>query len=217
MTASFIRRAAGGRFGTVSRTVLFLPQIIPLVAAGIMWNWVLAKAGTVNQLLRRSGSAASPGPGSGTSTGRSAVGFIGIWVLLGLTTLLLLAGVTKIDPPLFEAARIDGASAFQEFRRSPCRACGMRSRVCLTVTVILALVGVRRDLHLDQRRPRLRDPVPGLKIYILAFVGREVGIASALAIVLIGSCSSRSCPSSVSPGADLKVSPRRAVDRAQPL
>jgi raffinose/stachyose/melibiose transport system permease protein len=38
VTASIIRGAARGRFGTVSRTVLFLPQIIPLVAAGIMWN-----------------------------------------------------------------------------------------------------------------------------------------------------------------------------------
>ena len=51
VTASVIRRAATGGFGTVSRTVLFLPQIIPLVAAGIMWNWVLAKSGTVNQIL----------------------------------------------------------------------------------------------------------------------------------------------------------------------
>ena len=53
VTASIIRGAARGRFGTVSRTVLFLPQVIPLVAAGIMWNWVLAKSGTVNQILTR--------------------------------------------------------------------------------------------------------------------------------------------------------------------
>ena len=104
-----------------------------------------------------------------------AVGFIGIWVLLGLTTLLLLAGVTKIDPALFEAARIDGASAFQEFRSITVPGVRNELAVCLTVTVIPALSGVRRHLHLDQRRPRVRDPRPRPKIYILAFVGRDGG------------------------------------------
>ena len=51
VVAAVIRRSAGGRFGAVARTVLFTPQIIPLVAAGIMWNWVLAKSGTVNQFF----------------------------------------------------------------------------------------------------------------------------------------------------------------------
>lgn len=38
VTASVIHRVAAGRLGTVSRTVLFLPQVIPLVAAGIIWG-----------------------------------------------------------------------------------------------------------------------------------------------------------------------------------
>ena len=70
VTASVIRRAASGGFGTVSRTVLFLPQIIPLVAAGIMWNWVLSKSGTVNQILTAVGLGGITGRGSATSTGR---------------------------------------------------------------------------------------------------------------------------------------------------
>src|SRR4051794_31231547 len=51
VVASLIRRIATGRLGTWSRTVLFLPQVIPLVAAGIVWKWVLAQSGVVNQLL----------------------------------------------------------------------------------------------------------------------------------------------------------------------
>ena len=51
VVASVMRRIAGGRFGTFSRTVLFLPQIIPLVAAGIAWKWVLSASGLVNQVL----------------------------------------------------------------------------------------------------------------------------------------------------------------------
>ncbi len=84
VTASVIRRAATGGFGTVSRTVLFLPQIIPLVAAGIMWNWVLAKSGMVNQLLAAIGLESVTRAWLGDfDWALPAVGMIGIWVLLG--------------------------------------------------------------------------------------------------------------------------------------
>src|SRR5512146_2351783 len=40
VVASVIQRVATGRFGAMARTVLFLPQVIPLVAAGIIWGWL---------------------------------------------------------------------------------------------------------------------------------------------------------------------------------
>ncbi len=40
-----------GRSGSTARTVLFLPQVIPLVAAGIVWSWMLSTTGVVNQFL----------------------------------------------------------------------------------------------------------------------------------------------------------------------
>ena len=43
------------------------------------------------------------------------MGLIGIWVLLGFCTVLLLTGMTRIDPTLYEAARIDGAGPVREF------------------------------------------------------------------------------------------------------
>ena len=51
VTASVIHRIANGRLGTISRTVLFLPQVIPLVAAGIIWGRLLSLNGLVNQTL----------------------------------------------------------------------------------------------------------------------------------------------------------------------
>jgi len=58
ITASVMHRVATGLFGTVARTVLFLPQVIPLVAAGIIWGWLLALPGLVNQFLRAIGLGA---------------------------------------------------------------------------------------------------------------------------------------------------------------
>jgi raffinose/stachyose/melibiose transport system permease protein len=186
VTASVIRRAATGGFGTVSRTVLFLPQIIPLVAAGIMWNWVLAKSGMVNQLLTAVGLGGVTRAWLGDfDWALPAVGMIGIWVLLGLTTLLLLTGMTKIDPALYEAARIDGASARREFISITVPGVRNEIAVCLTVTVIAALAAFDVIYISTNGGPGLATMVPGLKIYILSFVARDVGPASALAMVLV--------------------------------
>jgi len=186
VTASVIRRAATGGFGTVSRTVLFLPQVIPLVAAGIMWNWVLAKSGMVNQLLAGIGLESVTRAWLGDfDWALPAVGMIGIWVLLGLTTLLLLTGMTKIDPALYEAARIDGASAWREFISITVPGVRNEIAVCLTVTVIAALAAFDVIYISTNGGPGLATMVPGLKIYILSFVGRDVGVASALAMVLV--------------------------------
>jgi raffinose/stachyose/melibiose transport system permease protein len=186
VTASIIRGAARGRFGTVSRTVLFLPQVIPLVAAGIMWNWVLAKSGTANQILSAVGLGGITRAWLGDfDWALAAVGVIGVWVLLGLITLLLLTGMSKIDPALFEAARIDGATAWNEFRHITVPGVRNELAVCLTITVIAALSAFDVIYISTNGGPGFATLVPGLKIYILAFVGRDVGTASALAIVLM--------------------------------
>jgi raffinose/stachyose/melibiose transport system permease protein len=52
IVASVIHRVAPGRFGEIARTVVFLPQVIPLVAAGIIWGWLLALPGLINQILK---------------------------------------------------------------------------------------------------------------------------------------------------------------------
>jgi raffinose/stachyose/melibiose transport system permease protein len=185
VTASVIRRAATGTFGVVSRTVLFLPQIIPLVAAGIMWHWVLATSGVVNQILSAIGLDGVTRAWLGDfDWALPAVGLIGIWVLLGLTTLLLLTGMSKIDPALYEAARIDGAGAWREFRSITVPSVRNEIAVCLAVTVIAALAAFDVIYISTNGGPGGSTMVPGLKIYILSFVARDVGTASALAIVL---------------------------------
>ena len=134
VTASIIRGAARGRFGTVSRTVLFLPQIIPLVAAGIMWNWVLAKSGTVNQILTAIGLGGITRAWLGDfDWALVAVGFIGVWVLLGLITLLLLDGHVQDRPRALRGRshrrreRVEGVPSHHRPGR-PERAGGLPSR-----------------------------------------------------------------------------------------
>ena len=186
VVASLIRRVATGTLGTASRTVLFLPQVIPLVAAGIMWSWLLSKNGLINQVLD------SIGLGGITRAWLAdfglalpAVGVIGAWVLLGLCTILLLTGMSKIDQALYESARIDGASAWQEFRAITVPSLRYEIGVCITVTVIASLAAFDVVYISTLGGPGTTTTVPGLEIYRLAFYARQVGLASALAVILV--------------------------------
>ena len=184
--AQVIRSQLGGRFGTTARTILFIPQVIPLVAAGIAWSWMLATNGVVNQLLSALGLGQwTRGWLGDFDFALPAVGIIGAWVLLGLCTMLLVTGIAKIDPTLYEAAKLDGASGWDEFVHVTVPGLRQEIGVCVTVTVIAALASFDIVYVATGGGPGGVTNVPGLEIYRLAFAHRQVGLASALAIVLM--------------------------------
>jgi len=184
--ATVIRRIAARRIGSVARAVLFLPQVVPLVAAGIAWSWILSTNGVANQFLSAIGLGGVTRAWLGDfGTALPAVGMIGAWVLLGLCTVLLSAGMSKIDPTLYEAAQIDGAGPFKEFQKVTLPALRQEIGVCVTVTVIAALSAFDIVYISTRGGPGTQTMVPGLEIYQLAFFNREVGLASALAVVLM--------------------------------
>ncbi len=186
IVASIIHRIATGRVGAVARTVLFLPYVIPLVAAGIIWGWLLALPGLINQLLKDIGLGAIARAWLGDfHFALPAVGVIGIWVLLGFCTVLLITGMTKIDQALYESARIDGASWLQEFLGITVPLLRNEIGVCLTVTVINALAAFDIVYVATAGGPGNSTSVPGLQIYILAFTQRAIGLASALSVMLM--------------------------------
>jgi raffinose/stachyose/melibiose transport system permease protein len=184
--AVVIRRISASRLALTARTVLFLPQVIPLVAAGIAWSWLLSSTGVANQFLSAIGLGGITRAWLGDfSTALPAVGLIGAWVLVGLCTVLLMSGMTKIDPSLYEAARIDGAGLWREFTAVTLPSIRQEIAVCVTVTVIAALASFDIVYISTQGGPGEATMVPGLEIYELAFSHRQVGLASALAVVLI--------------------------------
>jgi raffinose/stachyose/melibiose transport system permease protein len=186
LSAATIRGIATSRLAVVSRTVLFLPQVIPLVAAGIIWSWLLSSTGVVNQVLTVVGLGDVARAWLGDFTfALPAVGVIGAWVLLGLCTLLLLAGMSRIDPALYEAARLDGAGPVREFVSITLPALRQEIGVCVTVTVIAALASFDIVYISTQGGPGNATMVPGLEIYYQAFTQRQVGQASALGVALM--------------------------------
>jgi raffinose/stachyose/melibiose transport system permease protein len=184
--ATVMRRVASRRISSTARAVLFLPQVVPLVAAGIAWSWVLSSDGVLNQALQAVGlGSVTRGWLGDFGTALPAVGVIGAWVLLGLCTVLLLAGMSKIDPTLYEAAQLDGAGPVREFLSITLPSLRNEIGVCVTVTVIAALSAFDIVYISTRGGPGYATMVPGLEIYQLAFFNREVGVASALAVVLM--------------------------------
>lgn len=186
VVANIIHRVATGRLGTIARTVLFLPQVIPLVAAGIIWGWLLSLSGLINQILSAIGLGSITRAWLGDfDTALPAVGLIGVWVLLGFCTVLLLTGMTKVDPSLYESARIDGAGWFTEFVKVTFPLLRNEIGVCLTVTTIAALAAFDIVYISTAGGPGNSTAVPGIQIYILAFTQQRIGLASALAVMLM--------------------------------
>jgi len=185
VSAAIVSRRAGRRGTTLVRTVLFLPQVIPLVAVGILWRWVYAEDGTLNQALRAIGLGGLTDAWLGSFTwALPAVGLIGSWVVSGLCMVLFLSGTQRIDPEIYEAARMDGAGPVREFMAITVPLLRPEFAVALSITVIAALSSFDLIYITTGGGPGNSTVVPGILIYRLAFGGGAVGVASALAIVL---------------------------------
>jgi trehalose/maltose transport system permease protein len=103
----------------VMRAVMLVPWAIPTVVAAQMWKWMLDDTfGVINDLFVRlhlishaRAWIADP------STALGAVCAVDIWKTTPFVALLLLAGLQVIPQDLYEAARVDGANALQQFWR----------------------------------------------------------------------------------------------------
>lgn len=97
------------------RSVIFLPSLLSAVVVGLLWGWILDRTnGLLNILL---GALGMPQPGwliEGRLT-MVVIILVGLWMHTGFYTLILLAGLQGIDPSVYEAAEVDGASAVQRF------------------------------------------------------------------------------------------------------
>lgn len=186
ITAALLHGMPPGRLAGVARVVLFVPQVIPLVAAGLAWSWIYSTDGLANQVLSALGLDGITRAWLGDFTwALPAVGLIGAWVMLGLCTLLLATGIGKIDTSLYEAARIDGAGRVREFLAVTLPGLRGEIGVCVTITVIAALASFDIIYITTQGGPGTETLVPSVQIFRLAFTQREIGLASANAIVLM--------------------------------
>ena len=98
------------------KTVIYMPNLIMASAFSMLFFTLFADGGPINSMLLNMGVIAEPYKFmSHIWSVRSLVAFMNCVMWFGNTTILLMAGMMGIDPSLFEAAQVDGATATQIF------------------------------------------------------------------------------------------------------
>jgi raffinose/stachyose/melibiose transport system permease protein len=187
VTVNLMRRSKLRGMGFF-RVVFFLPQAIVTVVVAIVWTWLLAPAGpgTVNELLHLAGI----GGGSGTpylgsfSWALPAVGLIAAWLDFGLCFVLLVPGIQRIPPELYDAVRVDGAGLLKEFFTITVPLLRRDIGAAITITAVAALQSFTLIYQATNGGPGYATMVPGLLVYRDAFQLGAVGSASALGIAM---------------------------------
>ena len=171
--------------GHALRTLIFLPQVISTVVVGVSWGWILAFDGPLNAGLRALALdwAALDWLGSFTWA-LPSLGIVGTWTLVGLCVALFFAGLQQIPASLYDAAAVDGAGRWREFRAVTLPGLKEPITVALTVTVIAALRVFDLVFVTTRGGPGTETVVPGLLIYRRAFEDGRLGSAAAIAVIL---------------------------------
>jgi raffinose/stachyose/melibiose transport system permease protein len=169
------------------RTVLFMPQTIAGVVIAQAFVWFYADSGPLNALLEKIGLGDLP-PAAGWlgdfTWALPAVGLIGTWVTFGLCMVLFVSGVQKISPDLYDAARVDGAGPFREFRAVTVPGLRQEIVVAFVLTTINALRSFDIVYNATNGGPGDETYVPALLMYQNAFLYNEVGYGCAIAVML---------------------------------
>jgi ABC-type sugar transport system permease subunit len=193
LLAAFVN--IGWRGGVVFRTLLFIPVIVSFVVTALLWQLIYdPNFGTLNQVLRAVGLDALAHPWlADPTTVVPAIMLVSLWQSLGFYMLIFLAGLQGIDPNLYEAARIDGAGARQEFLK-------ITVPMLRTVTAVVVLLNLINGFNtfdviyvMTGGGPNRASEVLGTYLYKLAF-GTEsgatpsFGYATAISMVVFGLC-----------------------------
>ena len=171
---------------TLARIIIMLPWAVSLTMTGIVWRWSLnGQFGMVNATLSENGVFSAPVEWRATSTTAFPILIaIGILVSIPFTVTVILGGLASLQADVFEAAKIDGASGWQRFRYLTLPLI----RPFLNIVLVLNFIYVFNSFPLiwvmTQGDPANSTDILVTWLYKLAFRYGELGIASALSIVM---------------------------------
>ena len=168
------------------RTLYVLPWICSPLAIAVLWRWILAPTdGAVSTLLgERIEWLTDP------DLALPVVSAVTIWTNVGYVTLFFLAGILAIPTDIQDAARTDGANAWQRFRRITLPMLRPTLFFVLVTGVISAAQVFDTVYALTAGGPQGRTDLIAHRIYAEAFgaaaVGRAAVMAAVLFILLVG-------------------------------
>jgi raffinose/stachyose/melibiose transport system permease protein len=180
----YLGRHFGPRVASFLRATYYLPQIVPVAVAGVIWSWVLgAQSGAINTLL---GTIGIEGPDwlGNPDLALYSIMIVLIWGQIGYPVVIFMSGLQRVDPELLEAAEVDGAGWWRRFRAITIP----QIRPEVFIVVLTATVGALKVfapvLILTSGGPESSTYVPSYYSYLNFFQLSRVGYGSSIATVL---------------------------------
>ena len=166
------------------RVIAVLPFLSTPVAMGVVWNWIFnPSTGIVNQFLAHFGIT-GPAWLTDQATAMPVIAFANIWQYAGYNMLFFLAGLSAIPLSLYEAASLDGATKWEQFRRVTLPLLRPTLLFVLVTGVIGSFQVFDTVYVMTAGGPGNATEVANLNIYNTAFAGFRIGEASAMSVVL---------------------------------
>ena len=179
-------RLKGTRF---FKTVVYLPNLIMASAFSMLFFTLFSDGGPINSMLMQIGFIDTPYKFlSNAGSARGLIALMNCLMWFGNTTLLLISGVLGIDPGLFEAADIDGATGWKKFRYITLP---LLKPIMLYTLVTSAIGGLQMyDIPALFNVPETGlvglpdDKTTTMAMYIMRLYNSDVGKAAAVSVVL---------------------------------
>ncbi|GAA3242979.1 carbohydrate ABC transporter permease [Nonomuraea helvata] len=176
----YIGKRFGPRTASALRAMYYLPQVLPVAVAGVVWGWMLHPSyGAVNQIFGLDLDWLGD-PDLALATVMAVM----VWFQLGYPVVIFMAGLQRVDPAYYEAAEIDGASWWRRFWHITLPQIRPEIFVVLLTCTIAALKVFGPIFVLTRGGPGNATMVPSYFSYLNFFQKSNVGYGSAIATVL---------------------------------
>jgi multiple sugar transport system permease protein len=186
LLAILVNRKIPGR--NIFRGIYFMPVVIPMVVVCVVWYFVLNyPEGLLNTFVKilTFGKAGPYDWLRNPSLALPTIILISIWQGVGFQMVVYLAGLQSIPEELYEASRIDGASAWQQFIHVTFPCLRNTHIFVLVTTTILAFKLFTQVEVLTQGGPRGGTNTVVRYIYVAGYRELRIGYASAAAVIFV--------------------------------
>ena len=173
-------------FQRFARAALLLPWIIPTVLSTLAWRWMFDPTfSVINWVLTHSGLAAHGVDWFGAPvTAMITLIVVNVWRGMPFYGISFLAGLQVIPVELYEAARMDGASRWQQFRAITLPLLRPVLLVVLLLSTILTFADFQLPFVLSNGAPYNSSHLLATWAYNLAIQGGAIGLGASVSLVL---------------------------------
>ena len=173
------------RFSNFYRVTFFFPQVMSVVAIGILWSFVYHPTiGILNSFLKAIGIASPPAWLGDPQTALIAIIAVTVWQAVGFYMVLFMAGMQSIPESFYEAAAIDGATSVIMFFKITLPLLWETMRTASVYICIGALNMFGITYTMTQGGPDRATDVLATLLYEEAFTNSKFGYSTAIAMTL---------------------------------